>query len=224
MMDETGSSQSPGSDDVGAMRVIKASDTAAPIVDSLFERGPRIVKSRVINQIDELDEVVGTAKRRADALIDEARSEAEQIRVEARESGLADAQEQAIELLGQAQRVYDSAIDDAESDLLDMAFGLARRIVGVALELEPKLVQPLVRDVLKRARGRRRVVALVHPADAQELMSVREELIEVLGGATLSIEADDSLSRGSCVLRTDTGEVDARLETRLEAIRRSIRG
>ncbi|MGM0555378.1 MAG: type III secretion system stator protein SctL [Myxococcota bacterium] len=216
--------QTQGERPAEAVRVIKASDAAERAVESLFERQPRVVKSRVVNQLQELDAVVGSAREDAKRILREAESEAERMREEAREQGAIDAQRESLELLGKAQEVYDNAVRDAESDLLDMAFRLAERIIGTALEFEPELVRALVRDVVKRARGGRRVVVYVHPSDAQTLMSSREELVELLGGATLSIEGDESLTRGSCVLRTDAGDVDARLETRLEAIRRSIRG
>ena len=105
-----------------------------------------------------------------------------------------------------------------------MAAFLAAGAAASAGPFEPELVGALVRDVVKRARGRRRVTLFVHPDDAQTLLAQRDKLVELLGGAALSIEGDESLSRGSCVLRTETGDIDARLETRLEAIRRSIRG
>lgn len=204
--------------------VIRAPDAAEEVVEALFARRPRVVKARVIRQLEELDQVVGRAHDEADALLEQARAEAERIRGDARAHGEAQAQKRSLELLGQAQTLYDNAIRDAESDLLDMAFGLAGRIVGASLELEPDLMRILVRDVVERARGRRRVELRVHPADAPTLVADRDALVDTLGGAVLSIEADDSLSRGSCVLRTDAGDVDARLETRLDAIRASIRG
>jgi type III secretion protein L len=222
MKGEDADAHGEGAED--ALRVIKTNDAAAGAVQALFEREPRVLKARVVNQLEALDEVVGRAQQEADRLVREAEAEAEQIRAEARERGEAEAQKTSLEMLGEAQKVYDNAIRGAESDLLDMAFRLAERIIGTALEFEPELVQALVRDVVKRARGRRRVVAYVHPSDASTLMSIRDELVELLGGAKLSIEADESLARGSCVLRTDAGDVDARLGTRLEAIRRSIRG
>lgn len=218
--------EQPGQQDgrEAPVRVIEAHEAAEHAVATLFERRPRVVKSRVIHQLAELDEVVGSAREEAERLISEAEREAESIREQARQDGEAEAHERSLELLGEAQKVYDSAVEDAESDLLDMAFGLAERIIGTALEFEPELVGALVRDVVKRARGRRQVTLLVHPDDAQTLLAERAQLVELLGGAALSVEGDEALSRGSCVLRTETGDIDARLETRLEAIRRSIRG
>jgi flagellar biosynthesis/type III secretory pathway protein FliH len=221
MMSEEATDEREGAE---AVRVIEAHEAADHAIESLFERRPQVVKSRVVHQLEELDEVVGNARDQARDVLEEARADAEELRRKAREQGEAEAQERSLELLGEAQKVYDSAIQDAESDLLDMAFRLAERIIGTAIEFEPELVSALVRDVVKRARGRRSVSVFVHPADAQTLVSQRDELAELLGGAALSIEGDETLSRGSCVLRTDTGDIDARLETRLEAIRRSIRG
>jgi flagellar assembly protein FliH len=88
-------------------------------------------------------------------------------------------------------------------------------LLDAELKLAPEHVREVVERELTRLHPARRVVLRVHPddlalLDAAETLRARHEL-----RAPLSFEADVTLSRGGCVIDTDLGRIDARLETRL---------
>jgi len=95
---------------------------------------------------------------------------------------------------------------------------VARALVALLdaeLRLAPEHVRALIERELTRVQPARRVVLRVHPddlalLDPPETLRARHEL-----RAPLSFEADATLSRGGCVIDTDLGQIDARLETRL---------
>ena len=62
------------------------------------------------------------------------------------------------------------------------------------------------------------VTLVVHPDDEKIVKSALPNVRRVAGGAAVSIEADKSLARGGCVVRTDFGEVDASIETLVQSI------
>ena len=205
-------------------RIIDASALEADAVDVLFEKRPRLVKARVVSQLEELDAAIASARDEAERMVADAKKQAESIRTEAKEQAVAEAHRECLELLGEAQAIHDRATDEAERDLVKMAFRLAERLVGTALEFEPELVGAMVDDVVRRARGRRRITVVAHTADAARLEEMTDKLSETAGGARVMVEASDDVSRGGCVLKTEAGEVDARLETRLAAIRQALMG
>jgi len=59
----------------------------------------------------------------------------------------------------------------------------------------------------------RRIAVRVNPADADAL----EEI-----AAPVTIVPDASITAGGCVVETDLGSVDGRLETRLDALRAAL--
>ena len=171
--------------------------------------------------------------RRLSREILEARAEAERI--------VADATERAARLAEDAARV--AATDARESELARLAAGflalraeearraerdldrvmelsvvLAERLVGEALRVEPARVADLARAAIREARGARRVRLACNPDDAPALADALGPL-----GPDLEVEADDALGRGSIVVHTDIGGIDARLEPQLARLAAALR-
>jgi flagellar assembly protein FliH len=48
--------------------------------------------------------------------------------------------------------------------------------------------------------------------------------VEGIGAARVEIQADAALQPGDCVVDTDFGQIDGRLETRLGELRRALEG
>ena len=88
-------------------------------------------------------------------------------------------------------------------------------LLGEELRLRPEHIQSVVERELARVRRARSVELRLHPADLELMPSsiALSERAELRG--TLTFTPDPALERGGCVLVTNLGEVDARLETRL---------
>jgi flagellar biosynthesis/type III secretory pathway protein FliH len=95
---------------------------------------------------------------------------------------------------------------------------LARALVallGEELSARPEHVASVVERELSRVRGARHVTLHAHPADLALLEPVDDLCARLELSGVLTFSADASLERGGCVLESDLGEIDARLETRL---------
>lgn len=88
-------------------------------------------------------------------------------------------------------------------------------LLGEELQLRPEHIQSVVERELERVRRARSVELRVHPADLPLLPSTGELCRRSELRGALTISADPSIERGGCMLRSNLGEVDARLETRL---------
>jgi flagellar assembly protein FliH len=88
-------------------------------------------------------------------------------------------------------------------------------LLGEELRLRPEHIRDVVARELARVSRARHVELRVHPADLA-LLPPSATLVDhaELRGA-LTVSPDPTLERGGCVLLTNLGEVDARLETRL---------
>ena len=149
---------------------------------------------------------------------------------EGHEKGHAAALEASSKELGALRERYERAIADFESQrqqmlsearaqVLTFACALAERVALRTVELDPSTVDRQLERVLALAIEPSRVVVRVHPEDKPR---VEEALPGLLDRFTDSpharIEEDGELDRGSCVLRTDRGEVDASVATLIEEI------
>jgi flagellar biosynthesis/type III secretory pathway protein FliH len=112
----------------------------------------------------------------------------------------------------------------AEADLdraIALAVVLSERLLGEALEHDPKHVVALARQALAEARGARRVVIDASPLDADVL---QRHLVDLgFDVSAVEIRTDTTLPRGSLHLTTSLGNLDAQLRPQLERLARALR-
>ena len=114
---------------------------------------------------------------------------------------------------------------DIQEDLRVLAVRIAERILGRELAQNPDAVVDIVGEALAQAGAPREVVIRCHPDDMKALERGRPRLIERCSRMqAVLFRADVNVGRGSCVVETELGTVDARLPTQLEAIERALRG
>jgi flagellar biosynthesis/type III secretory pathway protein FliH len=147
----------------------------------------------------------------------EAAEQAARVAEEAREAEVARLAAQFL-----AVRAHDER--RAERDLertVALARVLAERLLGEALEADPRRAVALARQALVEARGAKRVVIEACPLDVEALRSHVEEI--GLPAAAIEIRAETSLSRGSLRLTTNLGTLDAQLTPQLERLAEALR-
>ena len=166
----------------------------------------------------------------AQQIIDAARAEAGALRAQAVESGRAEGVRlgraaaaaelgPAVAALGealvQADALRDATVAQAEQRAAQLAVAIAEKVVAGALEIEPERVVDVVRGALRGLLDGDRIVVSVHPDDA--------ELVRAAGlgspEAPVEVFAERRVARGGAVVRTSVGEVDARIEHKLDAVR-----
>jgi flagellar assembly protein FliH len=158
----------------------------------------------------------------------EARAEADQIREAARAEGYAAGRQDAVAALEPAlvaltQAVADVQASQAEAAVelerraVELGLALARKVLGAALEVEPERVLEAVTGALRGIVERERVTVLVNPADLDIVRESMDGLRASLGGIEhCEVQAERRVGRGGCIVRTPVGDVDARVETKLE--------
>ena len=100
---------------------------------------------------------------------------------------------------------------------------LAEKILGAAVAVDPELVVEAVRGALRGLVERERVTVLVHPDDLELVRGAMGGLVATLGGIEhCEVQAERRVGRGGAVVRTPDGDVDARVETKLERAREVV--
>ena len=179
--------------------------------------------AEVVNDADAV--MAALARAEADAAAVQAAARAEGLR-EGRAEALA-AVAPALEALSgavEAVRAEQAArADRLEAHAVDLALFLAERVLGGALAVEPERVVEAVRGALRGIVERERVTVLVHPEDLELVRDAMDGLRTVLGGIEhCEVQAERRISRGGAVVRTQDGDVDARVETKLQRAREVI--
>lgn len=205
----------------GLPTVIRRDGEAASRARPLVE-GARVLKARVVEELSETEEELGRLRAEARRQVEEAEEEAEEIRQEARRQGRKEALEECMEDLAKARAEYAKLKQRAERDMVTLAFEVARRLLGHKIEVQPEIVRDIVGQALTAARGREQIVVHVHPDDHDEVQAERDRYARSLEGIPVYFEVDADLDRGDCVIETESGRIDARLDTQLQVMREAL--
>src|SRR5215213_1369083 len=175
------------------------------------------------------------ARNEAAQILAQAQAEAEQLREQARmeghaegyEAGRADAAAQcapAVQALAETQAQAQAERERTAERMEEAAVGLALQIADKALTgaitAQPERVVDVVRGALRCLVERDRVTILVHPQDLQTVREAADGLIRQLGGIEhLEVQEERRVQRGGAIVRSQFGEIDARIETKLDRAR-----
>ncbi len=125
-------------------------------------------------------------------------------------------------LIEQIARPLAHLDDEVEHVLLDLAVAVARRLLGEELTLAPERVATIARDALLALPPYVRDVRLhLHPEDAA---LVGAQLTPPPEAQNFRVVTDPALARGDCRLFTESAQIDARLDARLNVIAQSLSG
>ncbi|MEM1348785.1 MAG: type III secretion system stator protein SctL [Myxococcota bacterium] len=203
-------------------KILRADAVADLVVTPLVERRAVVVRRRVIEELEDADAVRRAAEHDAQEILERAEREAEEVRERARAAGFEQGISEIASALASARAEYDRLVSAAEGDMVELAVGIAERIVGAHIERHEDAMAEIVASHLDRVQGRRRVTVRVHPDDVAALERARAALQARIEGAALVFEPEDSIARGGCVVETESGRADARLEVQLDVFRRAL--
>jgi len=180
---------------------------------------PPVAATATVDAVDAAD-VLAAAHAEADAI--RALAHAEGLAA-GREAALAELQPAAAALEEGARRLGEESAAVAERlelQAVELGLLLAEKIVGAAVAADPELVVEAVRGALRGLVERERVTVLVHPDDLELVRGAMGGLVATLGGIEhAEVQAERRVGRGGAVVRTPEGDVDARVETKLERAR-----
>lgn len=105
-----------------------------------------------------------------------------------------------------------------EKEAVRLSLEIARKIVKQQVQMDPDIVLQLIKVAGQRITEKTSQVVKVHPLDYGVLIDKVAELEGML------LRADPSVDRGGCVIETDHGCIDARIDTQFEEVERSLLG
>lgn len=175
--------------------------------------GTRVIRVGEQRSALESEALLAKAREHAARLMEQAAAEASTLRAEK----LAAAEKEAVALLLDARREARHVVAEAQRGLEKLALAAAEKIIGDELMMRPEAVEAVVARVIAAAGQARRLRVRVHPEDLSLLEHARQRLISE-EGQLLELIADPEIGRGGCVLESESGEVDGRLETQLAAL------
>ena len=183
--------------------------------------GP-VVKRAVVEARAEARRLVTEAESEAKRVREEAESEARELRERAFAEGREAALAELTELILEARARKDSALAESERDLLRLAVKLAEKIIGREVERDSSALADIVANALRHARHNETFTVRVNPADLPVVEAYRTRLDPAGRARFLDVVADPAVGHGGCVIETESGTIDAQLDTQLRVLERAL--
>ena len=186
-------------------------------------RGGKIIPAEAFGAFTEADTILATARDRAREMVEAARYGRAEIVEQARREGIELAKSDASELLIRARAEHQKMLADMQDDVVNLALEVARKVIHRQIELTPEIVVDICSRAMNRVLSARALILRVHPDDLPVVESRYDALsLQARAGASLQLVADSEIQRGGCLIDSDCGRIDARLETQLATMERAL--
>lgn len=212
----------------------------------LLEEKEAEIKKMLADAEDLRTRIYSEAQAEAEKIKNEALQEAEELRQTAREDGYQTGQTQGyqdgLQTAQQEQAAVLDAVNEkasrtilaaqeemktcmvlAERQIAEIIFSVAGKILPQHFLDVPQIILPMVKKALDKIKDQEGIVIRVSPDNYEFVIMAKNEFQAMLtGNEPLQVQADPSLGMGDCIIDSLSGSVDARLQTQLELIKKSV--
>lgn len=146
------------------------------------------------------------------------------------DDGMAHAQKEIEEQLLKARKIVDSSyiakeqiISEAEPFLVRLSLDIAEKVIGRQIEIDNTVIVDMVKHALERCHEMSLITVLVKPEYFPLVQEARDELKQLLSeDMELKVLPDRTLESDGCVIRSQRGSIDARVDVQLNEIRKVL--
>lgn len=175
------------------------------------------------------------AQRQLEEAGERHRAELEQVRQErydeGHQAGVAAKEDEAREAVARLDTLHESlkamrrhVLMEAEALVVDLAVAVARRVTGIQVEMDPKVLLKVIRTALEHISDRSSLVIKVHPDDLSIARRFARRWVEKIDAeAVLRVVVGDTVERGGCMIEGQTENADARIEKQLDVLHTALR-
>jgi flagellar biosynthesis/type III secretory pathway protein FliH len=137
---------------------------------------------------------------------------------------LAAATQRARDIVLEAEDEKTKIISAADDKIIKIALAVTSKILNKEIDGNPFIILQIVKEAAQKVADQPRLIITVSPANYELVKAARDDLKKSLGGKQeMTFVADSSLGPADVIVGTGgSGDVDARLETQLAEIRKTI--
>jgi flagellar assembly protein FliH len=115
-------------------------------------------------------------------------------------------------------RIRQQDVERMETETVKLALAIARKIIGYETDQGP-VIGHVVRTAMRKVADPRHLTLRLNPKDIDTVRAFQRELLpDDDVGADLGLEADESIGKGGCIIETQLGDVDARIDQQIKII------
>ncbi len=120
---------------------------------------------------------------------------------------------------------YDEHLIDLEhlfeKLVLETAYEVSKKIIKREIEVRT-IINESIKSAINKVIGANEVRLKLNPHDIDELTEASKNLIHNSSFSKISIEKEPRIERGGCLIETEIGNVDARISTQLDELKKKL--
>ena len=203
-------------------------------VEKSFEKAEHQAEVIIENAQKEAAIVVEDTQKQTATMLEEAREQSIIIKEQAHQDGLTEGRQealtivrqelatnltQALTLINEIETERMQRLTSSEPELIKLAVTIAEKIIGEELKLDPVCQLQIIREALARVTTANMLTIRIHPEDLQ----VVHDNLGLLQSSfnepkPIKVAEDCNITKGSCFIETDHGNLDARVKSQLERV------
>ena len=114
-------------------------------------------------------------------------------------------------------------LSETEQQIVELVILMARKVVKVLSESQKSVVMANVLQALKKVKGRGSVTLRVNLADVKLTSEhVQDFIKQVENVQGITVLEDSTVEKGGCIVETDFGAIDARIQSQLSELENKI--
>jgi len=130
---------------------------------------------------------------------------------------------QAAELKQQLDQRSMKMYKEAELEIMSIVLDIARKVIGEELTQNPEVLISLIKQALNKCAFKDKLVIRVSAQDYDFVKENRDHIIMLTEGINdLEIYCDKALQKGSCIVETTSGEINAGINIQMNEVQKAF--
>lgn len=211
--------------------------SAAEEAEAIMKETEAMVRELLTAGKKQAEQTIFEARQQAEEILAQAKQQQENWQLEASQQGYqggyqegkAVAQAEYEALIAQAKETVDQALAEkrkilaaSEGEILQLVLVIAKKVIGLELTTNPEIIKNLVQTALTKVCDTDNVSVKVNPAEISDILDFQDELKKSSNIPSLQVLGDETITRGGCLIETSYGNVDGRLERRIEEVEEAL--
>ena len=108
---------------------------------------------------------------------------------------------------------------DAEKKAVNLALAIAKKIVCHEIATNKEVVLNVIKEAVKKVGDHGRIMIKVSPSDLQFVKNSDHDFLNFVDNIkNITFEEDETISDGGCIIKTDFGNIEARIEKQFKVV------
>lgn len=114
-------------------------------------------------------------------------------------------------------------LNNTETQIVELVLLISRKVVKTISENQKSVIISNIAQALRKLKTRSDIIIRVNIADLQLASEHLKEFTDMVENAkNISIVEDTTVDKGGCIIETDFGEIDARIQSQLNELEEKI--